>query len=60
MADKTPSRRKDDASRPPDAKDAEARRRFAEGIARAEFGRFYWSDKAEKALRETRSKKPKT
>jgi hypothetical protein len=32
---------------------------FAEGIARAEFGRFYWNAKLERALRTARRPEPR-
>ena len=35
------------------------KRRFAEAMARAEFGRFYLSPRAEAALREALTKKPR-
>lgn len=44
-------------------KDREAaKRRFAEAIARAEFGRFYWGERSEAALRQAmeRRRKPKS
>jgi hypothetical protein len=37
-----------------------ARRRFATAIARAEFGRHYWSEGSERALRAAMAKKPKS
>jgi hypothetical protein len=33
--------------------------RFARAMARAEFGRFYWTDEAEQALRAAMKRKPK-
>ena len=42
--------------RKPDAD--EERRRFARAIAKAELGRHYWSESAERALREAMKRKP--
>jgi hypothetical protein len=33
--------------------------RFARAMARAEFGRFYWNDESEQALRAAMKRKPK-
>ncbi|CAN5290084.1 hypothetical protein BH10PSE9_BH10PSE9_03370 [soil metagenome] len=41
----------------PDA--AEAKRRFATAIARAELGKHYWNARSEQALQEAMKKKPK-
>ncbi len=38
--------------------DAKARRDFARAIAKAEFGRFYFGEGAERALADARRKKP--
>jgi hypothetical protein len=53
-ADEPKSRNRPD----PDVR-ADKARRFAQAIARAELGRFYWSERSEKALREAKARKPK-
>ena len=54
-----PKSQKDAHQRPGRPARPDAAARFARAIARAEFGRFYWSGAAEQALRAAMKRKPK-
>ena len=60
MADKTDrgSFHPDGATISPNRDIDRARRDFARAMAKAELGRFYWSESAERVLQEVRRKKP--
>jgi hypothetical protein len=51
------SKSRDKRPNPPQQTDEKAR--FAKAMARAELGRHYWSEAAERALREAMARKPK-
>jgi hypothetical protein len=60
MVDQADGTRRPSANKPPTReKRREARRDFATAIAKAEFGRFYWSGDQERALRAAVAKRAK-
>lgn len=50
---------KDDEQKHDPPQRPDAKRRFARAMARAEFGRFYWDEAAEQALRAALKRKHK-